>query len=147
MGNNFRRLAAPLFTLAALTMSAALVPAAPAPAAEKSVHIGILSGGTHQIRSGLEDALIQGLRERGYVEGRNLVIERRYAGTNFSVQAPEYARELSGMRQYPEKTLGPRTSIIPMSPGGSKVPLKGSVTRTSMPGNGNPTVPARRSPL
>ena len=76
----------------------ALLPATSALAAEKTVHIGILSGGTHQIRSGLEDALIQGLREQGYVEGRNLIVERRYAGTNFSVQAPEYARELAGMK-------------------------------------------------
>ena len=98
MRNHIHRIAAPLLTLAALTMSAALVPATSALAADKPLHIGILSGGTQQIRGGLEDALIQGLREQGYVEGKNLVIERRYAGANFSVKVPENARELAGMK-------------------------------------------------
>ena len=67
-------------------------------AADKSIRIGILSSGTMALRGGLEHELIEGLRERGYVEGKNLIIERRYTGAMMSVKAPEYARELAGMK-------------------------------------------------
>lgn len=69
-----------------------------AQAAEKQLHIGILSSGSEAARGGLEQSLLQGLRERGYVEGRNLVVERRYARAEFSVRAPMFARELAGMK-------------------------------------------------
>jgi putative ABC transport system substrate-binding protein len=98
MCNLFRRFAKPLLTLAALTTSAALLPATSSLAADKTVHIGILSSGTLELRGGLEQELLQGLRERGYVEGKNLIIERRYAGANMSVLSPQYARELAGMK-------------------------------------------------
>ena len=67
-------------------------------AADKSIRIGILSSGSLDLRAGNEQALIQGLRERGYVEGKNLVIERRYAASQMSVRIPEYANELAGMK-------------------------------------------------
>lgn len=41
----------------------------------------------------LDDALLQGLRELGHTEGRNIVIERRYAGGN-AKRLPELAAEL-----------------------------------------------------
>lgn len=66
-------------------------------AADKTLHIGILSSGFWDKRSGLEQELINGLREQGYVEGRNLVIERRYGGANMS-HAPDSARELADMK-------------------------------------------------
>ncbi len=98
MRKHIRGIAAAFVTLATVTLSGVMVAALPARAADKTIHIGILSGGTHEVRGGLEAALIQGLREQGYVEGRNLVIERRYAGANFSVKVPENARELAGMK-------------------------------------------------
>ena len=98
MCKRVRKIATALVTLATVALSGVMVTVTPALAAEKPIHIGILSGGTHQIRGGLEEALIQGLREQGYVEGKNLVIERRYAGANFSVKVPENARELAGMK-------------------------------------------------
>lgn len=67
-------------------------------AADKALHIGILSSGAWDVRSGLEQELLKGLREQGYVEGKNLVIERRYAGANMISKAPEFARELAGMK-------------------------------------------------
>lgn len=76
----------------------ALISAPFAWAADKPIHIGILSSGTLALRGGLEHELLEGLRERGYVEGKNLIIERRYTGTMMSVKAPEYARELAGMK-------------------------------------------------
>ena len=62
----------------------------------KTAHIGILVGGSISQRGHLEQALLEGLRDQGYVEGKNLTVERRYAdGRNERV--PEYARELAAM--------------------------------------------------
>lgn len=83
--------------LAIATLLCGLSLAAAAQAPEKKAHIGILVGGSLAQRTHLEQALLQGLREEGYVEGRNLVVERRYA--NGQVQRmPEFARELASMR-------------------------------------------------
>jgi hypothetical protein len=46
---------------------------------ERTAHIGILVGGSQAQRGHLEQALLQGLRAQGYVEGKNLILERRYA--------------------------------------------------------------------
>ncbi len=61
-----------------------------------SVHIGILVGGSRAQRGHLEEALLQGLREQGYIEGENLVIERRYADGQVD-RTPEFARGLAAM--------------------------------------------------
>jgi putative ABC transport system substrate-binding protein len=53
-------------------------------------------GGLEQ-RGHLEQALLQGLREQGYVEGKNLVFERRYADGR-GYRLPEFARELAAMK-------------------------------------------------
>lgn len=49
--------------------------AAQTPPAGKPARIGILSLRRPSVASPLTEALMQGLRERGYVEGRNLVVE------------------------------------------------------------------------
>lgn len=66
-------------------------------ATAKTAHIGILVGGSLTQRGHLEQALLHGLREQGYVEGKNLVIERRYADGHLE-KTPEFARELAGMK-------------------------------------------------
>ena len=63
----------------------------------KTAHIGILVGGSLAQRGHLEQALLQGLREQGYVEGKNLVLERRYADGRVE-RTPEFARELAAMK-------------------------------------------------
>jgi putative tryptophan/tyrosine transport system substrate-binding protein len=63
----------------------------------RKAHIGILVGGNYAQRGHLEQALLEGLRDRGYVEGRNLVIERRYADGH-TERTPEFARELAAMK-------------------------------------------------
>jgi putative ABC transport system substrate-binding protein len=68
-----------------------------AQAAPKSLQIGILVGGSQAQRGHLEQALLQGLQEQGYVEGRNLVVVRRYANGQVE-RTPEFAKELRGMR-------------------------------------------------
>jgi putative ABC transport system substrate-binding protein len=86
--------------IAVITASALLLTASPlglAQSAERTAHIGILVGGSLAQRGHLEQALLQGLREQGYIEGINLVLERRYAdGRNERV--PEFARELAAMK-------------------------------------------------
>jgi putative tryptophan/tyrosine transport system substrate-binding protein len=62
----------------------------------EKAHIGILVGGGLAQRGHLEQALLQGLRDQGYVEGSNLVIERRYADGRRE-RVPEFARELAVM--------------------------------------------------
>jgi putative ABC transport system substrate-binding protein len=61
------------FLSGAATLALARPLAAQAPAAGKTAHIGILT--LRPRNSPMNDALMEGLRERGYVEGRNLVIE------------------------------------------------------------------------
>ena len=63
---------------------------------QKTAHIGILVGGSLAQRGHLEQALLHGLREQGYVEGKNLVLERRYADGR-TERTPEFARELAAM--------------------------------------------------
>lgn len=53
-------------------------------------------GGLEQ-RGHLERALLQGLREQGYVEGKNLVLERRYTDGRGD-RMPEFAHELAAMK-------------------------------------------------
>jgi len=63
----------------------------------KTAHIGILVGGSIEQRGHLEQALLDGLRDQGFVEGQNLIVERRYAaGRNERV--PEFARQLAEMK-------------------------------------------------
>ena len=64
---------------------------------EKKAHIGILVTGGYAQRSHLEEALLEGLRAQGYVEGKNLVIERRYS-EGVRERTPVYARELADMK-------------------------------------------------
>ena len=93
------RTTATLFSGVARTAIICMITLLPcAQAADKQLHIGILSSGSEATRGGLEQSLLQSLRERGYVEGKNLVVERRYASAEFSVRAPKFARELAGMK-------------------------------------------------
>jgi putative ABC transport system substrate-binding protein len=49
------------------------------------------------MRGHLEQSLVESLRERGYVEGKNLVIERRYGGAAWRERASELASQLAAM--------------------------------------------------
>lgn len=60
--------------------------------ADKTLHIGILSSGNLGNRGPLDQALVQGLRDQGYVEGKNLIIERRYGSSKLKDNANELAR-------------------------------------------------------
>ncbi len=60
--------------------------------ADKTLHVGILSSGVLENRSPLDQAFVQGLRDQGYVEGKNLIIERRYSSSKLKDNANELAR-------------------------------------------------------
>ena len=59
----------------------------------KVYRLGQLSGGTATSRVPLLAAFMGGMRELGYAEGRNLIIEHRYADGRFE-RLPALAREL-----------------------------------------------------
>ena len=66
--------------------------------AEKPKRIGLLVQGSRASRGHLDQALIDALREQGYVEGRNLVIERRYADGGGNPRLREFAQELEALK-------------------------------------------------
>lgn len=80
-------------------VTASLMLAAPAmglaQSAQDKVRIGILFGDAPAPHE--EQALLEGLREQGLVEGRNLVVERRYAEGRVQL-VPGFASELAAMR-------------------------------------------------
>lgn len=77
---------------------------------DKVIRLGILVSGTLEQRAGLDQALIEGLRSLGYIEGKNLLLERRYghgmsammdegmAGHAMSHDLSRSARELAEMK-------------------------------------------------
>jgi len=79
---------------AGVLLLSALPPAALAQPADKTLHVGILSSGVLENRSPLDQAFVQGLRDQGYLEGKNLIIERRYNSSKLK----DNAHELAGMK-------------------------------------------------
>ena len=61
--------------------------------ATKVARIGFLAAPTRTGMAHLTEAFLQGLRELGYIEGQNIVIEYRWADGNFE-RLPELAAEL-----------------------------------------------------
>src|SRR5215510_10472940 len=79
------------FTLCAMLF--ALCSPASAQQPKRIPRIGYLSYGSEEIDKSLVAALQQGLRELGYLEGKNIVIEQRYA-VGRSEKLPEVLSEL-----------------------------------------------------
>ena len=73
-----------------LVIARSVVEAQPA---AKVYRIGFLLGATGDSVATLFDALNEGLRDLGYVEGRNVVFERRYADGRME-RLPDLAAEL-----------------------------------------------------
>jgi putative ABC transport system substrate-binding protein len=80
-----------LLALLVVPLIVATTPAALAQTPDKTLHIGILSSGILENRDSLDQALVRGLREQGYVEGKNLIIERRYSSSRLKDNASELA--------------------------------------------------------
>jgi len=79
----------PLAGAALALLAAAVLAQSPPP-----MTIGILSSGTYEGREAMDRSLMQGLRDQGYVEGKNLTVVRRY-GSSISKQS---AAEFAGMK-------------------------------------------------
>lgn len=78
------------FLLAAVALSLG-VHAEPA----KMPRVGILQNGTVAVNGHMTEAFVRGLAEHGYVDGRNIVLEVRYAGGKLD-RLPGLAAELDG---------------------------------------------------
>jgi putative tryptophan/tyrosine transport system substrate-binding protein len=87
----------------------------------KNPRIGYLSGSSPSTSPARREAFRQGLRELGYVEGKNIVIEQRYADGKFD-RLPALAAELVRLKVDIIVTAGPQatrpakqaTSTIPI---------------------------------
>ena len=69
----------------------------PGPPVAKPRRIGFLAVGSREGRAFLIDGFLQGLRERGYVEGQNIVIEYRFSDDR-NDRLPELAAELVALK-------------------------------------------------
>jgi putative ABC transport system substrate-binding protein len=85
--------------------------------------IGILSGATREamIGSGPWAGFRQGMREHGYTEGKNLVIEWRFAQGNYQV-IPQLANELIAAR-VEVIVLGTPTAVKPVQNATKTIPI------------------------
>ncbi len=79
-----RTTAKALLTCATMALFWPISNAAIAQPADKTLRVGILSSGILDNRDALDKAFVQSLRDQGYVEGKNLTIERRSAQASFS---------------------------------------------------------------
>jgi putative tryptophan/tyrosine transport system substrate-binding protein len=82
-----------VFGFAVSAMLFALCVSAEAQQPKKVARIGFLAPATRTGYQHYTDALLQGLRELGYVEGQNIVIEYRWADGNFE-RLPQLAADL-----------------------------------------------------
>jgi ABC-type uncharacterized transport system substrate-binding protein len=64
---------------------------------KKPIRIGLITFTERNLHAHLDHSLIEGLREKGYIEGVNLSIERRNADGH-SERVPQIAKELAGMK-------------------------------------------------
>jgi len=115
------------YVIQILVLSAAalsvMVPPALAQAPEKSKRVGILVASTSGPRTHLEQAFLEGMRERGYVEGRNLVVERRFADGS-PERLREGASELAALKlDAIVATCSPSTNAVKQAIGASGTPI------------------------
>lgn len=75
----------------------ALWAAGVASAADKNLRVAIVFSGFEPIYAAPGESFIAGLREAGYVEGKNLTVDRRYAHVRGD-QLPAIAREVASLR-------------------------------------------------
>lgn len=121
--------------------------------AKKVSRIGILSGGSPTTAAAYHDAFLQGLRESGYIVGKNILIEYRYAEGKRDRFA-EFAAELvrlkvdvivaAGATGILESRKATRTIPIVMTNVSDPVAL-GFVTSLAKPG-GNTTGLSTQAP-
>jgi putative ABC transport system substrate-binding protein len=90
----------------------ALCFSAEAQQATKIQRIGYLSGSSPSTSANRREAFQQGLHELGYVEGKNIVIEWRWAHGKFD-RLPALAAELVRLKVDVIVTTGPKQPVPP----------------------------------
>src|SRR5215470_17905429 len=93
-------------SIAVAVMLLAMAITAEAQQPKKIPRIGFLGGSSPSAISARIETFRQGLRELGYVEGKNIVIEWRYAEGKFD-RLPELAAELVRLKVDVIDTSGP----------------------------------------
>src|SRR5262245_39644688 len=88
---------------------------------KKVPRIGFLSGSSPSSLASRVESFRQGLRELGYVEGQNIVIEYRYADSKFN-RLPELTAELVRLKVDVIVTAGP-TGTGPAKEATSAIPI------------------------
>ena len=79
------------------TASLLATPSVAAQTLMKPLRLGLIEFSSAELRKSSEQSLLEGLRLRGYVEGKNLILERRYADGQ-PERVPEIAKELAAMK-------------------------------------------------
>ncbi|HEY9067262.1 MAG TPA: ABC transporter substrate-binding protein [Burkholderiaceae bacterium] len=95
--NQARRTMIRLGATGAVMLAMGPVPAQTPASAPPTAHIGLLVAGSYEQRGEIERNLVKGLAEHGYVEGRNLVLERGYANGQMTRLA-EFAQSYSARK-------------------------------------------------
>jgi putative ABC transport system substrate-binding protein len=83
-----------LLTLGSATATFGAWPVLAQYSAQSPAHVGVLILGSAEQRDEVDRNLAKGLNELGYVEGRNLVLERRYADSQLD-RLPAFAQEFA----------------------------------------------------
>jgi putative ABC transport system substrate-binding protein len=120
---------------------------------EKVWKIGLLVSGTKVLNAARDDSLRQGLREMGYEENKNIVLEYRYAEGKTD-RLPQLAREL--VEQKPDVIVAGGTSVavaaknatstIPIVVAGAGDLVEAGLVKSFMYPGGNVTGVSRMSP-
>ena len=100
------------------------IPAAWAEDTAKTKHVGYLVWSSYGARGQLEQALLDGMKEQGYVEGKNLVVERRYVDIGSYDEVRAAAREL--VAHHPDaivSTCSPSTAAAKEATAASGTPV------------------------
>ena len=100
-----KRAAVPSILVAVVLLAVGVIAEAQQP--KKVPRIGFLGGASPAALSARIEAFRQGLRELGYVEGKNIVIEWRYAEEGKLDRLPELAAELVRLKVDVIVTGGP----------------------------------------
>lgn len=109
-----------LLSIAALWVS---VPPAFAQSPEKIKRMGFVVYGASGPRGHLEQALLDGLRDQGYVEGRNLVVERVYAEGS-AERLRDGASALAALNlDAIVSTCSPSTNAVKLATSSSRTPI------------------------
>lgn len=138
-----------------LLLTVLLAPISPAPAQQsvKVWRIGVLVSSSPSLSASRDEGLRQGLREFGYVEGQNIIMEYRYAEGKLD-RLPDLAAELVRLKVDVIVVGGTRvalaakqaTSTIPIVLAGAGDPVPAGLVGSYMRPGGNVTGVSRLSP-